>query len=169
MRSLSKNLWSRWVCRLIEPYISCVGFSCIDFFEMGFRPSILTLNECIDAEYSVKIKDILRKYECGDTLRIVFFLSVLQGEVFKAEGYSFYMHSNERTIHNLPHIHVYRAGECPLTIDFLNLNIIEGEISGRKRRRIMKIISDKQELLIKHWNEKTNGITINVDYTLKYY
>ena len=154
---------------IVEYYLEEVGIDKESFLSLPIFPSVIANKACYEIEdLTITVSYVLDNYDCGEVLRICFFLSVLQGEVFHDDGISYYMHSNENTSNNLPHVHVSKSGEFDIVVDFLNLTLIEGNIKQRQLNQILDVIKTKQNTLVDYWNNHTNGIKINVDYTLKY-
>ena len=154
---------------IINGYLSMMRINEKDFYDMNFPIAIITANECINIDdRNITVKSVLKNYDCGSILRVCFILSTLQGDVFRENGVVYYMHSNEKTSHNIPHVHVSKPGEFDIYVSLLDYRLLSGQISEKKLKDIIHTINKKQQVLIDHWNTKTNGITINEDFTLKY-
>ena len=154
---------------LVDAYLTIIELNKTAFYNMNIHPSIITQDACYEIDdYSIKVTDLLEDFDCGEIIRIAFFISILQGEVYRSNGVIYFMHSNERTTHNKPHVHVRKPGSFDVSIDLLNLSLLDGKITERDLRDVRKQIKRKQTILIDYWNNNTNGITINEDYTLKY-
>jgi hypothetical protein len=162
---------STTVYDVIEGYLDFIDINHDHFYDMCFEPSILTRKECLCIEdTNIPLITIFKHFDCGESLHICFFLTLIQGEVFNDNNISYYIHSNERTHHNLPHVHVKKRGKYEVVIDFIELKVIKtsGNITQKELKAILSVIEQKRTNLIEYWNNRTNGISIAIDYTLKY-
>ena len=90
------------------------------------------------------------------------------GTIICDDGIRYYMHSKESGKHSLPHIHVEIRNESRGAFSIIDGHRLAGEnIKKRDEKRIQKVINDNKELFIRHWNEHTDGLTVDLNQALK--
>lgn len=117
------------------------------------------------SNYGLKICEFMELYSYPETLQLYFLFSHSQGEIERRKGISYCMHSNEQG-HNSPHVHVRAGNKYNASIDIISLEIIAGSLPKRYQREILSYIRDNQDKLIDYWNKNTNGLHVNIDYSL---
>ena len=84
------------------------------------------------------------------------------GEIWTINGIKYYMHSNERTNHNKPHVHV-KYQDKEVSIDIITGEVLAGGIKNNiQKEAIKRIINYKRELILA-WNTMTNGEKIFIN------
>ncbi len=116
--------------------------------------SLLVLN--LDAKISQYVK------EYGNNISVFLMSTGERGaDIWRENGIRYYMHSNENTKHNEPHIHV-KFGEYSASVRISDGKILAGELPKNKRKQIInRILCGKDELLF-CWNTMTNGIRVDI-------
>ena len=76
------------------------------------------------------------------------------------------MNSHESCRHHLPHVHVSSGEGRSASINIMNGEIIEGNLSGKHVKIAKKIVKEKQELMMLCWNKMTDGLQIDINYAL---
>lgn len=116
--------------------------------------SLLVLN--LDAKISQYVK------EYGNNISVFLMATRERGaDIWRENGIRYYMHSNENTKHNEPHIHV-KFGEYSASVRISDGKILAGELPKNKRKQIInRILCSKDELLF-CWNTKTKGVKVEI-------
>ena len=82
------------------------------------------------------------------------------GEVGNCVGIKFFFHTNEKDIHNKPHIHCKYSGE-EIRIDLETLTIMDKPFKNKaKNKKVLEVIKLNQEGLINYWNK----VVVNGEY-----
>lgn len=82
-------------------------------------------------------------------------------DIWRENGIRYYMHSNENTKHNEPHVHV-KSGEYSASIRISDGKILAGELPRKKKKYIInRVLRGKDELLF-CWKTKTNGLQVEI-------
>ena len=115
---------------------------------------------------NMKVIELAKKQNTFEfDLYIIFLLGA--GELFREDGYRFYMYSHEGNKHKMPHVHVETSDGRSGSIDILSLKQNKGgKLKSREVKKIGKILSDKRRELLEAWNYTTDGFEVDVDYML---
>lgn len=83
-------------------------------------------------------------------------------EVGRIDGMKFKVYPNEQG-HNAAHVHM-ETSSASVSIEITTLKILEcsGKITSKKIQKAVTWVADNREMLIKNWNEFTNGVKIDV-------
>ena len=114
---------------------------------------------------SIKLNDVLAYYGHQDVLNIFWVFSKYQGVVFKEGNIQYSMHSNESN-HNEPHVHVSVDGKQCASVNIRDGSIICGSIPAGKKKEVIDTIKNHTKMFIDYWNKRTNGIYVDIDYSL---
>lgn len=114
------------------------------------------------------VSQLLSPDKKATALNFWYAFSDSQGQVWPSkDGIYYYMNSRERGSHNMPHVHVNVSHQYDASINILTGKILEGSIpAGKKQRTILKTISEKKEELLYFWNNNTDGLKFNVNYSI---
>ncbi len=87
--------------------------------------------------------------------------------IAKKEGIKFFFHTNEKSIHHMPHIHCKYSGE-EIRIDLTNILIIDKPFKNKKKSKVALDFCRKyKHELIEYWNKVViNGE--NMKFELEY-
>ena len=103
-------------------------------------------------------------FQIEESEHIVAFLifNCQAGNIWNENGIRYDMHSREKNQHHTPHIHVrYRDNEA--SVSLINGEIEDGVLPNRIHKVVKNKIMDNQFFLIDFWNNKTDGIKIDLD------
>ena len=120
---------------------------------------------CID-DLSIPLTAITKYYQTNDAICYFFIFSNQAGTIWNKDGLRYFMHSKETGNHNEPHIHVEYKHEDSVTICIHDGRVLAGEIPTKKLKVATKRIADNKAFLLKQWNEKTDGLRVNLDHYL---
>lgn len=84
-------------------------------------------------------------------------------QVEKINGIKFEVRTNEQSGHHRPHLHVSTSSAAlSIAIDDGEILAVSGKISPAQIKMAKKWIKDNHELVVKKWNEFSNGIKIPI-------
>ena len=126
---------------------------------------IITFEDC-----SILLKDIIEKFEINNDLLFIVdavcgFGEVLHSEA-SAKGLKFEIHAREHNKHNDPHVHVSHSHGENGSVSLITFEQIAGNLKPKQIKHAANIIKNNQEYLINYWNQKTDGITIDMSVVL---
>lgn len=138
-----------------------------DFFEFYYL-----FNGCraVIIKPKVNILKYIRKYidpVKTNHIEVAYYFCLDAGQIMEVENLRFYMHSKEKGRHNKPHVHVEdinKGVECSICI--LNGELLDGKIKKKDFRKAQKIINDNKDLFIDYWNKYTDGLDVDINYSL---
>lgn len=83
-------------------------------------------------------------------------------EVGRINEMKFIIHSNEQG-HNAAHVHM-ETSSASLSIEITTQKVLEcsGKITQKKIKKAQDWVANNQDMLIKNWNEFTNGVKITL-------
>lgn len=109
------------------------------------------------------LKDISKYYTLNGEIGICFVLSNQAAEIWLEDGLRYYMHSREAGSHNKPHVHVDYRHESSASICIMDGSVLSGYIPSKALRKVREKISDNKEFLLECWNEKTDGLRVDIN------
>ena len=83
------------------------------------------------------------------------------------DGLRYYMPSRESGSHNKPHIHVDYRYESFASICIGDGSLLSGSLPSKVLKEARKKILDNQEFLLRYWNEKTDGLSVDINSYLR--
>ena len=116
---------------------------------------------------NIKLAYVIEKYRL---FNIEAFLALIlgRGDLFREDGFRFYIPSHEGNKHNRPHVHVETSNHRNGSVDILTLEQNKGSrLKRHEMTKIRKIMYDKQDLLLEAWNAKTDGIDVDINILLE--
>lgn len=80
----------------------------------------------------------------------------------RIDGMKFKIYPNEQG-HNAAHVHM-ETSSASVSIEITTLRVLDysGKITSKKIQKAVAWVADNREMLIKNWNEFTNGVKIDV-------
>lgn len=109
------------------------------------------------------IADISKYITVNDELNICFVFSNQAGDIWTDDGLRYYMPSRESGSHNKPHIHVDYRHESHASICIGDGSLLSGSMPSKALREARKKIFENQEFLLRYWNEKTDGLSVDIN------
>ena len=116
-------------------------------------------------DYDILLKDFLKLYSNTKELQVFFVFSAVQGSLFLEKGMLFYMHSNEQG-HNKPHVHVNYKHEYDASFSIPEGIMLRGSFPLKLQKEVKTIIEENKERLLDCWIKKTNGISVNINFSV---
>ena len=84
-------------------------------------------------------------------------------QIAKINGIKFEVYSNEQGKHNKAHLHVSTSSaSMSIAIEDAEILACSGKISPPQMKSAQKWVKDNKDLVIKYWNEFSNGMEITV-------
>lgn len=161
----------------IKDYMMCV------IEKMGFKTNLRQFqkNACDGADplrflvcdQLISLDSHDRKFEeflgrCGiiNQINSIMLFWAGAGDVWNDDGLRYYMHSKERGKHKSPHIHVEYRHEEEVSIEILTGKKLAGEMKEKRFKKAKQRILDNQKFLLQFWNDKTDGINVDINHFL---
>ena len=120
----------------------------------------------ISLDDSIALCDIVERFQQAD-IRAYLVLILGRGDYMREGGFRFFFRSHEGNRHNGPHIHVETSDFRQGSIDIVTLEQNKGsKLKEYEMTKIRKILSGRQEDLLKAWNLMTDGIYADVEILL---
>lgn len=84
-------------------------------------------------------------------------------QIAKINGIKFEVYTNEQGKHNKAHLHVSTSSaSMSVALEDAEILACSGKISPPQIKAAQKWVRDNKDLVIKYWNEFSNGIEISV-------
>lgn len=135
----------------------------------GWPELILEVGPDLVVEFydeNIKIASIIERFQL-EKIESFLFITLGRGEIFREDGFRFYIPSHEGNKHNRPHVHVETSSHKVGSIDIATLEQNKGSrLKKHEMTKIKKILTGKQEKLIEAWNLQSDGIYVDVDILL---
>jgi len=164
--------------------IDISGKSMYDLFQnivhlIGFDPKkardgycplyILISNELVYIEnLNIDIQSVLDLYPVTDTLQTYFIFSSQAGDIWREDGLRYYLHSREAGRHNIPHVHVDYQHEADASLSIETGEILAGNLPRKAHKKAKKRILENQPFLRNCWRKKTDGLSVDLNYSFGY-
>ena len=101
-------------------------------------------------------------------LELLLIFNNQSGEVLKDldSDIKYLIHSREGTQHNKPHVHIEYQHKYKASVSIEDGLLISGELPIHVLSRARKRIEEKQEILMRYWNDCTDGIRYDPNVAL---
>lgn len=138
-----------------------------DFYLADLHRIIINGKSLLVLNLDAKISQYVKKY--GNDMTIFLMITGERGaDIWRENGIRYYMHSNENTKHNEPHIHI-KTGEYSASVRIADGFILAGKLPKNKKKYIInRVLQSKNELLF-CWNTMTNGVKVKISDEQLYY
>lgn len=111
--------------------------------------------------------DIIDRYIDFDSAwSFLLFFNGNAGEVFRGEvkDCHFYFHSHEGKRHNIPHVHICYRHEIEAVYSLTDGSLLSGiKLPGKVDKIIRSLIADRRCMLLEFWNNRTDGMHVDLD------
>ncbi len=117
-------------------------------------------------DYKHSLEDVLTRYHIKDTLHTVMVFICTAGDIWNDDGLRYYMPSRENCRHKSPHVHVEYKHEEKATVEIKSGNKLAGNMKAKRMKVVKEKILNNQEFLLRCWNDKTDGLSVDINYYL---